>query len=256
MSYIGCDKCGGYYKLEKGESLNDFDKCQCGGNLSYVRSIQKKSKKPKNTVKCTICGNEQEKGLVCSKCGSKIRLKVNHRNKSYQNGYNYRHVGEKDLFDRIEWNGVKSGVIFYIVAVIFMRIISFMIFVFLGAAALSGAQNTNVGLISVFGVISAVFSLISVLIPVASGFWAVASITTDDYVTGMVNGGAVGVILGIIGIFLTLFFGATTMLVTNQVNIGIITILILIITTMVTTTVSTAAGGLIAVYARKHSYIG
>lgn len=255
MAYVICEKCGGYYELQEGESSDDFDSCHCGGNLSYVRSIQKEIKKPKNTIKCGICGHEQEKNFKCSKCGSKIRLKVNHRNNNYRKGH-YRYVGEKELFDRIEWSGVKSGVIFYIGAIIFMSIISFIFYGFLGVTALSGAQNTNVGLISVFGVIGAVFSLIYVLIPVISGFWAVASITTDDYVTGMVNGGAVGVILGIIGIFLALFFGATTMLVTNQVNMGIITVLILIITTMITRTVSTAAGGLIAVYVRRHtSYI-
>jgi hypothetical protein len=27
-----CDKCGGYYELEKGESPEDFsDECECGG---------------------------------------------------------------------------------------------------------------------------------------------------------------------------------------------------------------------------------
>lgn len=31
-----CKSCGGYYKLESGESADDFDKCQCGGELKYL----------------------------------------------------------------------------------------------------------------------------------------------------------------------------------------------------------------------------
>jgi hypothetical protein len=35
--YMVCDKCGGYYKLQPGESPDDFtDKCECGGNLNYI----------------------------------------------------------------------------------------------------------------------------------------------------------------------------------------------------------------------------
>ena len=37
--YLVCDKCGGYYRLQEGESLNDFDTCQCGGNLMYYNNI-------------------------------------------------------------------------------------------------------------------------------------------------------------------------------------------------------------------------
>lgn len=34
--YMVCDKCAGYYKLQPGESPEDFtDKCECGGNLKY-----------------------------------------------------------------------------------------------------------------------------------------------------------------------------------------------------------------------------
>jgi hypothetical protein len=39
MTYVICEKCGGYYELEKGESPEDFDACQCGGNLKYYESI-------------------------------------------------------------------------------------------------------------------------------------------------------------------------------------------------------------------------
>ncbi|MEN4017175.1 MAG: hypothetical protein PQ975_02800 [Methanobacterium sp.] len=33
--YLMCKECNGYYKLEEGEFPDDFDKCQCGGELEY-----------------------------------------------------------------------------------------------------------------------------------------------------------------------------------------------------------------------------
>ncbi|EKF86533.1 tetratricopeptide repeat protein [Methanobacterium formicicum] len=36
--YLQCDKCHGYYVLQKGEKLEDFIKCQCGGKLEYVKT--------------------------------------------------------------------------------------------------------------------------------------------------------------------------------------------------------------------------
>ncbi len=39
--YLYCRDCGGYYKLEKGESPDDFGSCQCGGELKYVITIPK-----------------------------------------------------------------------------------------------------------------------------------------------------------------------------------------------------------------------
>jgi len=34
--FLVCDKCGGYYELQKGESPEDFsDECECGGHLEH-----------------------------------------------------------------------------------------------------------------------------------------------------------------------------------------------------------------------------
>lgn len=35
--YLKCKSCNGYYLLENGESLADFDKCTCGGKLEYAK---------------------------------------------------------------------------------------------------------------------------------------------------------------------------------------------------------------------------
>ncbi len=44
---IICEKCKGIYRLKEGESLNDFERCPCGGKLKYEEH-QQKTKKLKN----------------------------------------------------------------------------------------------------------------------------------------------------------------------------------------------------------------
>lgn len=40
MGFLVCNKCGGYYELQEGESQDDFDlKCECGGILEYVDNL-------------------------------------------------------------------------------------------------------------------------------------------------------------------------------------------------------------------------
>lgn len=39
MGYLVCEKCGGYYKLQDGESPDDFEDCQCGGKLDYYETL-------------------------------------------------------------------------------------------------------------------------------------------------------------------------------------------------------------------------
>ncbi len=37
--YLICESCSGYYKLEKGESLEDFESCECGGKLNFSKTL-------------------------------------------------------------------------------------------------------------------------------------------------------------------------------------------------------------------------
>ena len=41
MGFLVCDKCGGYYELQEGESPSNFtDKCECGGKLKYIENLK------------------------------------------------------------------------------------------------------------------------------------------------------------------------------------------------------------------------
>lgn len=35
MGYLECQKCGGIYELQEGESPEDYDVCHCGGVIEY-----------------------------------------------------------------------------------------------------------------------------------------------------------------------------------------------------------------------------
>jgi len=39
--YLLCEKCGGYYELQSGESPEDFQECECSGKLKYSKKIRK-----------------------------------------------------------------------------------------------------------------------------------------------------------------------------------------------------------------------
>ena len=79
--YVICEDCNGYYKLEEGESLEDFEACRCGGKLKYAEDnfmSKEKPKRKKNSherkkSKKTKTGEPQY--IVCDKCGGHYTLK-------------------------------------------------------------------------------------------------------------------------------------------------------------------------------------
>ena len=36
MNYLICEDCGGYYHLQEGESIGDFESCECGGRFYFL----------------------------------------------------------------------------------------------------------------------------------------------------------------------------------------------------------------------------
>jgi hypothetical protein len=37
--YLIYEKCNGYYELQEGESPEDFESCECGGNLKFTQEL-------------------------------------------------------------------------------------------------------------------------------------------------------------------------------------------------------------------------
>jgi len=73
MSYLVCDTCKNYYELQTGELTNDFsDKCDCGGKLKYLETLEsfdKNMEKMSATTVCPYCGAENPKGSkLCKSC--------------------------------------------------------------------------------------------------------------------------------------------------------------------------------------------
>ncbi len=82
MGYLVCNKCGGHYELQEGESPDDFEKCQCGGSLKYVPDLYNPViDKPDHVNEgnfCTNCGTEiKENAKFCTKCGKGLYKPTN-----------------------------------------------------------------------------------------------------------------------------------------------------------------------------------
>lgn len=76
MGYLKCDKCDGYYKLQEGESPEDFVSCECGGKLrSVTDSLTKNHEIVNNQINfCPNCGNKIKLSSdFCKNCGKQIK---------------------------------------------------------------------------------------------------------------------------------------------------------------------------------------
>ena len=78
MSYLICEKCGGYYKLKEGENPDDFKACECGGTMRYVQNFNAHFDEELDPINefniCPDCGNENKLGEeYCKSCGKMIK---------------------------------------------------------------------------------------------------------------------------------------------------------------------------------------
>lgn len=73
--YLVCKDCSGYYKLEEGESPGDFDRCDCGGKLIYVESLDEITELASDkTLACPACGYENmPQDKFCRECGHQLQ---------------------------------------------------------------------------------------------------------------------------------------------------------------------------------------
>ena len=149
MGYLLCEKCGGYYKLQPGESPEEFgDKCECGGVLKYVDTLEsidtKKMEEMKSTITCPRCGTENpEDAKLCKSC--KRFLKPIKTPPTFETSQNTSRVGLfGDLFEK--WSEkstpIKVGSIIGVIGVCclgLILIVGLMGFISPDAAPLTGA---------------------------------------------------------------------------------------------------------------------
>lgn len=68
MGYLKCDKCGGSYKLQPGESPEDFESCSCGGKLRYFEFLEEEM------IFCPNCGSQTpSNSIFCGNCGYNLK---------------------------------------------------------------------------------------------------------------------------------------------------------------------------------------
>jgi len=130
MSFLICEKCRGYYELQKGESPEDFESCLCGGKLEYIENIPeknpdesfnedlvKKNSDGKTVVMndkedkelksiCPNCLKENEDDIFCSQCGGKLLMIK--EGKVIRTRQNEDHVAPKKISKKIKTTNIKS----------------------------------------------------------------------------------------------------------------------------------------------------
>ena len=87
MSYLICEKCGGYYKLKEGEKPDEFEACECGGSLSYVQNFNAHFDEELDPINefniCPDCGIGNSTGeKYCKSCGKMIKDTKNEKTSS------------------------------------------------------------------------------------------------------------------------------------------------------------------------------
>ena len=240
MRFIVCDDCGGYYKLEPGESLEDFAECQCGGHLRYAQSFEEIIKSRNAPTKtCIHCGaRNRETDTVCFTCGEKLG-RVNRRIGDHPAGkypktrvkrsYPKTHVS---ILDRISFRAVFAGLIFLFVASIIAS------FGFAGSIL----STNGIDVVRSLGG----YIIVLILAIIASGFIASYLSGSVEYLDGLLNGGMVGFILSVL---LALLIMILAMMV--DVAAGILEGLITLVAYALVYGSLTALGGLIGVWLRN-----
>ncbi|MFY9639034.1 MAG: hypothetical protein WAK14_09565 [Methanobacterium sp.] len=177
MSYLVCEKCGNYHKLNEGKSSFYYDKCTCGGKLTYKKTLEglENNKAPSNNlkIKCTNCGSENPNDSTkCSNCSQEFAKKPTKKYNQTING-------------GISWLGVAAGFGFLLTGSL-MGVLAIF-----GTNIPQKVEDIPFNLLIAFGMISMLLAIISGLISSYLG-------GSLKFKNGIINGGLVGVILGLL----------------------------------------------------------
>jgi len=177
MSYLVCEECGKHYELNEGKSSFSYEKCQCGGKLTYhdtLNEIKNSHQSYDNSkIKCSECGLENpEDSKVCKNCGNDL---------SAQTRKNFN----KPLKGGISWMGVAAGFGFLLIGSLLSVLAIF------GTNIPTKPEDIPYNFLIAFGIMAMVLAFISGLISSYIG-------DSIKFKNGIINGGLVGIILGLL----------------------------------------------------------
>jgi hypothetical protein len=171
MSYLVCEQCGKYYELEEGKTSFSYEKCECGGKLSYRNSLGRNATVIEPAVsknKCEKCGAEISPNTgICNNCGNPVE------NLS---------IGQPTGLSLV---GVAVGFGFLLLTTLVA------VFALFGNNIPQKPDDIPYRMLITFGVIATIISIVSGLIASYIG-------GSTKFKDGIVNGGLVGVVLGVL----------------------------------------------------------
>lgn len=176
MSYLVCEECGKFYELNEGKSSFSYEKCSCGGKLTYtdtLNGINNFSSFNNSKMICSNCETINPKGSkLCYSCGKEFTDKSST-------------ISNKPMNQSISWLGVAMGFGFLMVATLFSVLAIF------GTNIPQKADDIPYNLLMAFGIITMLIAIISGLISSFIG-------GSLNYKNGIINGGLVGLLLGLL----------------------------------------------------------
>ncbi len=178
MSYLVCDECGKYYELKEGKDSFSYEKCSCGGKLRYTDTLNGINNRDitikDSEVTCKNFGTENPDGsIICSGCGNRLESDEQLRNIN------------NPLNKSISWVGIAIGFGFLITTIMF------------GIIAIFGTnipQNTE----DIPNNLLVRFGFLAIFLLVVSGIISSFIGGSVKLKNGIINGGLVGIILGLI----------------------------------------------------------
>jgi len=171
MSYLVCEQCGKYYELNEGKSSFSYDKCECGGKLTYANNINGTEIKDifnNSKTHSEDCGVENPSDSITSKSCEKTH---ENNDPEYSSGFSLV--------------GVAVGFGFLLLTTLLA------VFALFGSNIPLTAEDIPYKILVAFGIIAMIVSVVSGLLSSYIG-------GSTKFTDGIVNGGLVGVILGIL----------------------------------------------------------
>jgi hypothetical protein len=208
MPFLECDDCGGYYELEEGESLDDFDVCQCGGELKYFNSLQNFLEDNPAFYHQNNSKSSKKKGGFGSRKNSKKddyeydysygnrSLSKNNNNFAHEQQYSRPNISKPAFLERISFVGLFAGLCLTISSCLISYVL-FFDYLYLTAVNIFSSTGNIMTTVSILG-----FELYIILFVISVSGGALASFIggSRSYGDGLLNGFLMGLLIVIVTI--------------------------------------------------------